>query len=238
LPAAFSDAFNLFPEDADGDIKLHSLEMIAKQLGISLTSQEAYDELVCADTDGDRTVEFSDFLDIISDKKCFAQTISPGKNDSASLDSVDARGILLFKVFLKLVELAALPQRTLFQIISYYQQKLRDCTGQKLWMDDNFLKHRRKKPRKIWKEPLYPMPSLVGAARISPMKKRQAAAYARHLKDSPYAQVPIFPRISKQNPTLAKPKKGLQKVARQRSEPTSSFKSCFFRERNQVQEVR
>ncbi|KAK4808456.1 hypothetical protein QYF61_005521 [Mycteria americana] len=49
--------------------------MTAKQLGISLTSQEAYNELACADADGDGTVDFSDFLDIITDKKCFAQTI-------------------------------------------------------------------------------------------------------------------------------------------------------------------
>ncbi|NXS39738.1 EFCB3 protein, partial [Balaeniceps rex] len=238
LPAAFSDAFNLFPKDPDGNIKLRSLEMTAKQLGISLASQEVYHELVWADADGDRTVDFSDFLDIVTDKKCFAQTISPGKNDSGSFDSVDARGILLFKVFLKLVELAALPRRTLFQIISYYQQKLRDCTGQKVWMDGDFLKCCRKKPHKIQKKPVYPMPSFVSAARISPMNKREAAAYVEHFKGSPYAQVPTFPLISKQDATmLAKPNKGLQKVVKQRNEPNASFESRFFRERNRVQEA-
>ena len=56
---------------------------------------------------------------------------------------------------------------------------------------------------------------------------------------SPYAQVPIFPLISKQDATtLAKPKKGLQQAARQRNEPTASFGSHFFRKRNRVQEVR
>lgn len=56
---------------------------------------------------------------------------------------------------------------------------------------------------------------------------------------SPYAQVPIFPLVSKQDATtLAKPKKGLRKVARQRNEPTASFESHFFRERNRLQEVR
>ncbi|KAF1568500.1 EF-hand calcium-binding domain-containing protein 3, partial [Eudyptes schlegeli] len=251
LPAAFSDAFNSFPKDPDSNIKLHRLEMTAKQLGISLTSQEAYNELVCADASRDRMVDFSDFLDIITDKKCFAQTISPGKNDSGSFDSVDARGILLFKAFLKLLELAALPRRRLFQIISYYQQKLRDCTGQKAWMDGDFLKRRRKKPHKIWKKPVYPMPSFVSAAHVSATNKREAAAYVEHLKvsdsssyfplprsGSPYAQVPIFLLVSKQDATtLAKPKKGLRKVARQRNEPTASFESHFFHERNQVREA-
>ncbi|NWZ55056.1 EFCB3 protein, partial [Haliaeetus albicilla] len=251
LPAAFSNAFNLFPKDPDDNINLHSLEVTAKQLGISLTSQEAYDELVRADADGDRTVDFSDFLDIITDKKHFTQTISPGKNDSGSFNSVDAKGILLFKVFLKLVELAALPQRTLFQIISYYKQKLRDCTGQKVWLDGDFLKCRRKKPQKIQKKPVYSMPAFVSAAHVSAMNKRDKTAYREHLKGSdsgsyfplprsgsPYAQVPIFPLISKRDATTrAKPRKGLQKVARQRNEPTALFASCFFHDRNRVQEA-
>ncbi|XP_049656618.1 EF-hand calcium-binding domain-containing protein 3 isoform X1 [Accipiter gentilis] len=235
---AFSNAFNLFPKDPDGNINLHSLEVTAKQLGISLTSQEAYGELVRADADGDRTVDFSDFLDIITDKKHFTQTISPGKNDSGSFNSVDAKGILLFKVFLKLVELAALPRRTLFQIMSYYEQKLRDCTGQKVWLDGDFLKCHRKKPHKIQKKPVYPMPAFVSAAHVSAMNKRDKTAYREHLKGSPYAQVPIFPLICKQDAmTLAKPRKGLQKVARQRNEPTALFASHFSRDRNRVQEA-
>ncbi|NXA20596.1 EFCB3 protein, partial [Ibidorhyncha struthersii] len=172
------------------------------------------------------------------------------KNDSGSFDSVHARGILFFKVFLKLVELAALPQTTLFQIISYYQQKLRDCAGHRVWMDGDFLKGHKKKPHKIREEPVYPMPSLVSAAPVSAMNKREAAAYVENRKvgdsgscfplphsGSPYARVPTFPLVSKQDVmTLAKPKTGLQKVARQRNEPTASFRSHIFRERNQVQE--
>ncbi|NXO56085.1 EFCB3 protein, partial [Aramus guarauna] len=187
---------------------------------------------------GDRTVDFFDFLDIITDKECFAQTTSPGKNDSDSFDSVDARGILLLKVFLKLAELAALPRRTLLRIISYYQKKLRDCTGQKVRVDGDSLKRRRKKPPKIQKETVYHMPAFVSTTHISARNKRETAAYTEHHKGSPYAQVPIFPLISKQyTTTRAKPKRVLQKVARQRNEPTTSFESHFFRERNQVQEA-
>lgn len=52
---------------------------------------------------------------------------------------------------------------------------------------------------------------------------------------SPYAQVPIFPLTQQDVMTLAKPKKGLQKVARERNEPTESSESHFFCERNEVQ---
>ncbi|NXQ84793.1 EFCB3 protein, partial [Nyctibius grandis] len=248
---AFSDAFNLLPKDPDGNVKLHSLEVTAKQLGIDLTSQEEYDWLVHADADdGDGTVDFSDFLDIITDMRYFAQTIAPRRNYLGSFSSVNARGILFFKAFLKLVELAALPRRTLFQIVSYYQQKLRDCAGQKAWVDGDFLKCRRKKPHKILKEPGYPTSASVRAARASARKKREAAAYMERLKisdsgsyfplphpGSPYAQVPLFPLISEDVMTPAKPKKRLQKVARRRNEPTTLLESHFFHMRNQVQEA-
>ncbi|NXL46187.1 EFCB3 protein, partial [Podilymbus podiceps] len=241
---AFSDASNLFPKDPDGNIELHGLEVATKQLGISLTSREAYDELVCADADGDRTVDFSDFLDIITDKKCFSQTISAGKNDLGSFDSVDARAILIFKLFLKLWELAALPRRMLFQITSHYQQKLRDRTGQAACVDGDFLKCCRNKPHKAWKEPVYPMPAFVSAAGASAMNKREAAAYVEHPKGKavtptlPCAQVPICPLMSREDATaLTKPKKGLQMVTGQRNEPGTSFESHLFCERNQVREA-
>ncbi|NXW42327.1 EFCB3 protein, partial [Nyctiprogne leucopyga] len=237
---AFSEAFNLLPKDPDGNVKLRSLEVTAKELGISVTSQGAYDELVFADAVGDRTVEFSDFLDIVTDKKYFAQTIYP---DSGSFDSVDARGILVFKVFWKLVESVALPRRTRFRIISYYQQKLRECIGQKVGKDGEYC---RKKHHKIRKELVYPTPAFVSAAHVSAMNKREAATYMEHLKvsdsgsyfslprsGSPHPHgVPISPLISKQDAmTQAKPTRGLQ-----RNEPPASFESHFIHERNQVQE--
>uniref|UniRef100_A0A663FCN6 EF-hand calcium binding domain 3 n=1 Tax=Aquila chrysaetos chrysaetos TaxID=223781 RepID=A0A663FCN6_AQUCH len=221
----FSDAFNLFPKDPGGNINLHSLEVTAKQLGISLTSQEAYNELVCADTDGECTrphvtplwVVLSQFLDVQSDP--------PSR-------SFPARGNTVPKCFLS--------QR--LYLGCCILQKLRDCTGQKVWLDGDFLKCRRKKPHKIQKKPVYPMPAFVSAARVSAMNKRDKTAYREHLKgkactpQSPYAQVPIFPLISKQDATtLAKPRKGLQKVARQRNEPTALSASHFFRDRDRVQ---
>ncbi|NXT30023.1 EFCB3 protein, partial [Syrrhaptes paradoxus] len=251
LPAAFSDIFNLLSQDAGSNVNLHSLEETAERPGVSSTGQKAYNELACAEADGDRMLDFLNFLDIITDQKHFAQTTSPGKNDSDSFDSVDDKGILLFKVFSKLVELAALPRRTLFQIISYYKKQLRDCTGQQAWMDgDLSLKCRRKKPHRIQKEPAYPTPSSVTSARVADTDSSKAAAHTEGLKfsdsgsrfplprsGSPYTQVPIFPRISKQDPRVVKSKKGLQEAARQRNEPSASFESYLFCERSLVQEA-
>ncbi|KAM6238853.1 EF-hand calcium-binding domain-containing protein 3 [Porphyrio hochstetteri] len=151
------------------------------------------------------------------------------KNDSISFDSADIKGILLLNIFLKLAELAALPRRALFQIISYYQQTLRDYTGQKVGADGDLLKHGRKKRHNIRKEKIYSNPTSARSARVSTRKKRKVASYVEHLKDSPYAQVPIFPLISEQNVTTrAKRKKGLQKVARQRNKPTTSLESHIW----------
>ncbi|XP_047902403.2 EF-hand calcium-binding domain-containing protein 3 [Anser cygnoides] len=242
---AFSDAFNFFPKDTDGNINLYSLEVTAQQLGISLAGQEAYNKLVCAEADGDKAMNFSDFLTTITDKNCFIQTVFPEKSDSGSFDYVDARGILLCKVLLKLVELAALPQKTLLQIASYYQQKLRDYTGHKAWLDADFLTSYRKNNNKTRKDLVYPMTSFVSAARISMMKETEAAAYMERLKgsvprtSSPYAQVPVFPLIlNEDTETLVKPKKNMQKLVRQRKkEPVASTQSCSIHERNHVQEA-
>lgn len=57
LPAAFSDAFNFFPKDTDGNINRYSLEVTAQQLGISLAGQEAYSKLECAEADGECLME-------------------------------------------------------------------------------------------------------------------------------------------------------------------------------------
>ncbi|XP_019478943.1 EF-hand calcium-binding domain-containing protein 3 isoform X3 [Meleagris gallopavo] len=241
---AFFDAFNFFPKDLDGNINLQNLEVLAKQLGISFDGQEAQKKLVCADADGDKAMNFSDFLTFITDKNCFIQTVFPDKNDSGNFDHVDARGILLLKVLLKLVELEALPQRTLFQISSYYQQKFRDCTSEKAWTyADFFMSHEKnKKNRKVL---VYPLSSYLSAARISMMKEREATAYLEQLKEhvsnseSPYAQVPVFPLISKQDAkTLVKPKKDMQKQTRQRKKELVSSKEIHFSiKKKQVQEA-
>ncbi|XP_064380572.1 EF-hand calcium-binding domain-containing protein 3 [Dromaius novaehollandiae] len=245
LSAAFCDAFNFFPKDPDGNINLHSLQVTAEELGISLTSQEANDELVYADADRDGKVNFSDFLTTVTDKKRFMQAMVPDKNYTGNSGSVKATGILLFEVLSKLVELAALPQRSLLEIVRYYQQKFVNCTGQKAWKDSDSLMYCRKKRCKIRKDQAY-VSSFVNAARISFMNDKDLIAYVESLKacvplsDSPYAQVPIFPLIPKQEAVIAgRPKQDLQKLERQRrNEPIASFEKHFFHKRNWMQEMK
>lgn len=58
--------------------------------------------------------------------------------------------------------------------------------------------------------------------------------------ESPYAQVPVFPLISKQDAkTLVKPKKDMQKQTKQRKkEPVPSKETRFSSKKKQVQKVR
>uniref|UniRef100_A0A8B9ZT26 EF-hand calcium binding domain 3 n=1 Tax=Anas zonorhyncha TaxID=75864 RepID=A0A8B9ZT26_9AVES len=247
---AFSDAFNFFPKDTDGNINRNSLEVTAQQLGISLAGQEAYSKLECAETDGEKAMNFSDFLTTVTDKNCFIQTVFPEKSDPGSFDSVDARGILLCKVLLKMVELEALPRKTLLQIASYYQQ-FRDYAGHIDWMDADFLTSYRKHNsygkhnNKTRKDLVYPMSSFVSAARISMMNEKEAAIYMERLKESaprsssPYAQVPVFPLIlNEDTKALLKRKKNMQKLVMQRKkEPVDSTESHSIRKRNLVQEA-
>ncbi|XP_067397055.1 EF-hand calcium-binding domain-containing protein 3 [Emydura macquarii macquarii] len=253
MPTAFRYAYNFFSKDADGNIDLQGLETTAKQLGISLTEQEAYDELVYADMDGDGKVNFSDFLTIVSDNKRFIQAVAPEKGSMEDFDSVDATGILLFEVLSKLVEMSALPRKAMLEIVSYYRQKFLESTGRRAWMDPGSLMDHGKKLHKFRKAPAPPkgrvtsMSAFAGAARISVMNDKELEAYVETLRgknctvpsDSPYAQVPIFPLLpNRDGMTVPKPKKDFQKLEMQRrKEPISSFENHFFHKRNWLHEA-
>ncbi|XP_032305265.1 EF-hand calcium-binding domain-containing protein 3 isoform X8 [Coturnix japonica] len=230
------DYSSLFPKehktDLDGNINLQHLEVLAKQLGISFDGQETQKKLVCADADGDKAMNYSDFLTAITDQNCFIQTVFPDQNDSDNVNHVDAREVLLLKVLLKLVELEALPPRTLFQISSYYKQKFEDCAGEEAWTHADFLVSHKKNNNKNTKVLVCPLP-LANLARITMMKEKEATAYLEQLKDhmpdpnSPYAEVPVFPLISKQDAnTLVKPKKDMQKQTMQRKKQPVASKAA------------
>ncbi|KAM8988941.1 EF-hand calcium-binding domain-containing protein 3 isoform 4-T5 [Ara ararauna] len=150
------------------------------------------------------------------------------KNHPSSFSSASDRGMLSLEVFLKLVELAALPQKTLFDIISHYQQKLRD---QKNQMDDDAFKCGSKK---IWKEVVYPTTSsFASTAHDSARNKKKAAAHTKSHKGSPYAQVPIFPRPKQDSAILRKPRKSLEKAAK--NAQSALLNTRCFCERKQMQ---
>ncbi|XP_061221647.1 uncharacterized protein LOC133218851 [Neopsephotus bourkii] len=136
--------------------------------------------------------------------------------------------MLFLEVFLKLVELAALPQKTLFDIISHYQRKLRD---QKNWMDDDAFKCGR---NKIWKEVVYPTTSsFASTAHDSAGNRKKAAAHTKSHKGSPYTHVPIFPRPKQDAAVLRKPRNSLQKAAKN-TQSTLLDTRCFC-ERKRMQ---
>ncbi|XP_074834810.1 EF-hand calcium-binding domain-containing protein 3 [Carettochelys insculpta] len=252
LPKAqtFHQAYNFFSKDADGNIDLQGMETTAKKLGVSLTKQEAYEELSCADVDGDGKVNFSDFLTTVSDNKRFIQAVAPEKGSTEDFASIDATGILLFEVLSKLVEMSALPRKAMIEIVSYYRKKFLASTARRALIDAGSLLHPGKR-HTVRKSPVSqkgrvtPMSAFAGAARISVMNTKELEAYVETLKassipsDSPYAQVPIFPLLpNRDGMTVPKPKKDLQKLEMQRrKEPISSFENHFFHKRNWLREA-
>ncbi|XP_048373772.1 EF-hand calcium-binding domain-containing protein 3 [Sphaerodactylus townsendi] len=236
---AFRKAYDAFCKDHDGKIDLPALETTANNLGISLTEEEAFEELVFADTDGDGKVNFTDFLNIVTDSKRFIQAVAPKKD---RLETVDAHGILFFELLSKLVETSVLPKKTTMAIVSYYRQKFLESTSKKAWNLDE-KKHRQGRKRSPEKKMhSSSLAAFAGAGRIVVMKDKELEAFVRNLQettlpsDSPYAQVPVFPLIPNQDCVMAgKPSKDIQKLeAQRRSEPVSSFEDHFFHKRRQL----
>ncbi|XP_061446886.1 EF-hand calcium-binding domain-containing protein 3 isoform X2 [Rhineura floridana] len=231
---AFRNAYDTFSKDFDGTIDIGALQNTAHNLGVTLTEEEAFDELMYADTDGDGKVNFTDFLNIITDSKRFIQAVAPKKSD---VETVDARGILFFELLSKLVESSMLPRKTTVNIVSYYRQKFLESTGKRAWRSDSITEgkgHRKK--RSLKKSQSTSMSAFAGAARICVMKDKELQSYVEHLQgsiapsDSPYSQVPIFPLIPNQDgPMKGKPRKDIPKLEQQRKmEPISSFEDHFF----------
>uniref|UniRef100_A0A8D0BPH0 EF-hand calcium binding domain 3 n=1 Tax=Salvator merianae TaxID=96440 RepID=A0A8D0BPH0_SALMN len=244
---AFRDAYNTFSKDLEGNIDLPALEATAQTLGISLTEEEAFDELAYADTDGDGKVNFTDFLNIITDNKRFIQAVGEKKDNSCCF-LMDSPGILFFELLSKLVETAVLPRKTTTTIVSYYRQKFLESTSKKAWLSDSFTDgKRRSKTEGLKKSKSTSAAAYTGVARICVMKDKDLQAYVEQLRahtapsDSPYSQVPIFPLIPNRDGMISgKPKKDIHKLeALRRMEPVSSFEDHFFHKNRWIkQEVR
>ncbi|XP_060111245.1 EF-hand calcium-binding domain-containing protein 13 [Heteronotia binoei] len=238
---AFHAAYDAFCKDLDGKIDLAALEATANNLGISLTEEEAFEELVCADMDGDGKVNFTDFLNVVTNSKRFVQAVAPKKG---SMETVDARGILFFELVSKLVETSALPKKTVMAIVSYYRQKFLESTGKKAWHDDEKRHHWGKKGSHAPKKESSSLAAFAGAGRIVVMKDKELETFVKNLQenaspsDSPYAKIPVFPLIPNRDCVMAgKPKKDLHRLeAQRRMEPVSSFENHFFHKRKWLPE--
>ncbi|XP_039187558.1 reticulocyte binding protein 2 homolog b-like isoform X3 [Crotalus tigris] len=242
---AFRTAYDTFRKDLDGIIDLAALENTAHSLGINLTEEEVLDELIYADMDGDGKVNFTDFLNIITDTRRFIQAVAPKKDDT---ETVDARGILFFELLSKLVETSKLPRHSTTAIVSYYRQKFLDCTGKKAWQPDSRSakqdQHHSDKER-LSKSQSSPITAFAGAARICIMNEKELESYVANLQakvnpsESPYNQVPIFPLIPNRDVLVkGKPKKDVQKLDMQRKiEPVSSFEDRFLHKKRWIKQI-
>ncbi|XP_070584378.1 reticulocyte-binding protein homolog 2a-like [Erythrolamprus reginae] len=231
---AFRTAYDTFRKNLDGIIDQAALETTAHNLGINLTEEEVLDELICADTDGDGKINFTDFLNIITDTKRFIQAVAPKKDDK---ETVDARGILFFELLSKLVESSKLPRQTTTVIVSYYRQKFLDCTGKKA--DSKPAKQDHSDKERLPRTQSSPIAAFAGAARICIMNEKELETYVANLQakvnplESPYNQVPIFPLIPNRDILVkGKPTKDVQKLEVQRKkEPPSTFEDNFIRKK-------
>ncbi|KAL8175943.1 UNVERIFIED_CONTAM: hypothetical protein K2H54_015390, partial [Gekko kuhli] len=240
---AFHTAYDAFCKDIEGKIDLAALEATAKNLGVNLTEEEAFEELVYADMDGDGKVNFTDFLDIVTNSKRFVQAVAPKEG---SMETVDARGILFFELLSKLVETSALPGKATTAIVSYYRQKFLESTGKKAWNIDEKKLRWGRKGGPAQKNESSSLAAFAGAGRIVVMKDNQLEAFVRNLQatttpsDSPYSQIPIFPLIPNRDCVMAgKPKKDTHKLeALRRTEPVTSFEDHFFNKRRWLPETK
>ncbi|XP_034271867.1 EF-hand calcium-binding domain-containing protein 13 isoform X2 [Pantherophis guttatus] len=237
---AFRTAYDAFRKDLDGIIDQAALGTTAHSLGINLTEEEVLDELECADMDGDGKVNFTDFLNIITDTKRFMQAVAPKKDDK---ETVDARGILFFELLSKLVESSKLPRHTTTTIVSYYRQKFLDCTGKRMQPDSKTAKPSDKE--KLPRTQSSPITAFAGAARICIMNEKELESYVANLQkkvnpsESPYNQVPIFPLIPNRDVLVkGKPMKDVQKLDVQRKMvPLSSFEDHFLHKKRWIKQI-
>ncbi|XP_026538578.1 EF-hand calcium-binding domain-containing protein 3 [Notechis scutatus] len=239
---AFRTAYDTFRKDLDGIIDLAALETTAHNLGINLTEEEVLDELIYADMDGDGKVNFTDFLNIITDTKRFIQAVAPKKDDK---ETVDARGILFFELLSKLVESSKLPRHTTTAIVSYYRQKFLDCTSKKA--SGRTAKQGQHHPDKerLPKSQSSPITAFAGAARICIMNEKELESYVANIQgkvnpsESPYNQIPIFPLIPNRDVLVkGRSTKDVQKLDMQRKmEPLSSFEDHFIRKKRWIKQI-
>ncbi|XP_056673008.1 EF-hand calcium-binding domain-containing protein 3 isoform X5 [Monodelphis domestica] len=235
---AFLDAFECFDKDETGCIDSHALQSTAAKLGIDLTNQEIQDELDYADIDRDGKLNFPDFLTVLTDDDRFIQAVVPETDPNSDL--VDSTGILLFEMLSKLVETAALPRKSMIDIVCYYRKKYHDAAGRPMWRRYDAGGKKRRKSKRDSMNQGTSTAAFADASRIAIMSEKDLLKFLEELKrcsppsDSPYAKIPIFPLFPNMDGTvMGKPFKDLQRLELLRKkEPLHFFEDYFFHRRN------
>ncbi|XP_029785057.1 EF-hand calcium-binding domain-containing protein 3 isoform X2 [Suricata suricatta] len=235
---AFQDAYNFFNKDKTGCIDLHGMMCTIAKLGMNLPKHEVYNELRCADIDQDGKVNFSDFVNVLTDKSCFLKAVAPEKEKC--LDLAGNPGILLFEILSKLVETSALPSKAIMEIVSYFRRKFQEATSGMLWNPCTTGYGKRRFKRDIRTPPSSSTAAFANATRIAIMREKDLFKFLEELKrcnppsDSPYSKIPIFPLFPNMDGVvMGKPFKDIQKLEMlRRKEPLNFFENYFFHKRD------
>ncbi|XP_038942056.1 EF-hand calcium-binding domain-containing protein 3 isoform X6 [Rattus norvegicus] len=231
---AFRNAYNFFTKDRTGCIDSHGLMSTVAKLGMNLNAYDIYNELKCADRDRDGKINFSDFIDVLTDKKLFLKAVVPEKR--ICLDLANNPGILLFEILSKFVEISALHRKDIIELVSYFRKKFQESNSEILWSPYG----RRAFKTDICSPPRSSTAAFANSARISIMKERDLYKFLEALKrcnlrtDSPYSKIPVFPLFPDvDGVVLGKPFKDTQKLEMLRKrEPLSFFEDYFFNKRD------
>ncbi|XP_017650793.1 EF-hand calcium-binding domain-containing protein 3 [Nannospalax galili] len=231
---AFQDAYNYFTKDKTGCIDSHGLMCTLAKLGMNLTKYDIYNELKCADLDQDGKINFSDFIKVLTDQKLFLKAVVPEKK--ICLDLTNNPGILLFEILSQLIEMSALPKKTIVEMVSYFRKKFQESNSEILWSPYG---KRRFKPD-ICTPPRSSMDAFANSARISIMKEKDLFKFLEELKrcnlptGSPYSKIPVFPLLpAVDGVVMGKPFKDIQKFEMlRRKEPLHFFEDYFFNKRD------
>merc|ERR1711865_53551 len=92
----FKEAFELFDTDKSGSIDASELDFAMRALGFEPTGQEVADMLAKTDEDGNGTVQYEEFVDLVSgrlDRKDPEQEIK----DGFAMFDTDNKGFINFK---------------------------------------------------------------------------------------------------------------------------------------------
>ncbi|XP_006159163.1 EF-hand calcium-binding domain-containing protein 3 [Tupaia chinensis] len=235
---AFKYAYNFFNRDKTGCIDLHGMMCTLAKLGMNLTKHDVYNELKCADIDRDGKVNFSDFINVLTDKNRFFKAVVPEKETYS--DFAGNSGILLFEILSKLVETSALPRKVIIEIVSYFRRKFQDSGGEILWSPYAMGYGKRKLKPDTCTSPTSSTAAFANAARIAVTEEKDLLKFLDELKrcnppsDSPYSKIPIFPLFPNvDGVVMGKPFKDTQKFEMlRRKEPLNFFENYFFHKRD------
>uniref|UniRef100_F6PT84 EF-hand domain-containing protein n=2 Tax=Equus TaxID=9789 RepID=F6PT84_HORSE len=121
--AAFQDIFKLFSSSPTGAIDMRSMKAALHNVGIQLSPQEMCEALRQADLDRDGTVNFKDFLGVLTDSHRLAQCLGQVRNSRVC----DPQGLqtLFLEILFKLMSQGFVPSKSAQEVMSYYSTKQR-----------------------------------------------------------------------------------------------------------------